>query len=863
MAARLDSLIMLTTAFITQIQQRFSHEKRARVCLWFDPASEFARLLPVFSQHLGEMKNPPFRLLTYDRSQKHGQLWLQRQVWLGRQEDPNARFVIHLPFPEERMSSPDENGKNHLELLLEYEFSGVDWKVAGRRPSLFSFLKASGVRLPDSVSEQRKITDGGAESLLSKYATKFASRDPVFWEETVTSERIQSRLVGDVDQTILDLAVEPEAKWQALRQEGHLDEFLMAVSEKLGNAPDTDSPELWVRALVERLALTEAFVGYGEPHDFPFADRIPQHRHREHHVHLVRRWLRDANCRGAWDRYVVDAEQHINLTSWAQGKSGACYGFPHLVTHRWEQTVTSILRLAEEPAEFAASVAKAAPGLQKEVEYTKASTGGTASWDTLFGFARFVAAADKARGIAASTKSSAECLRVYLDFAAEVDHAHLRLKGEAQELGLAELAAIIDLTYATYAKELNQRFFESYTSNDSLEIPGLPFVTDQMEAHVWSAKGKRAVVIVDALRYDCALALKSMLSGNEVTVSPMRAMLPTITPFGMSALLPTASSPDSLIERAKLRMPARQGVDMGVRQNRIDLMTAAGADCREIDQIENAHTKPSKLPGLLVVVGHEEVDSIGHGDGDALIRHLGKELERIARVIRKLHQWGYPEVTVVTDHGFILLDEENLPPEVPLKTEWCLVRKERYAIVPAGADLPVRTKPMPWDASVRVAVPPGLAYFKSEKSFSHGGITLQEMVIPRLCSRHRAKQQKVGVEILLAGAGAGLTSAAVKIVLRPIHLGTEGELGIASAMPRKLLLNVIRDGKEGAISVLPRGEPRTAELQASGELPLTLFFDSRFSFRKGDQLRLSISDADTGEHFPGPEGILLTASRDL
>jgi hypothetical protein len=292
-------------------------------------------------------------------------------------------------------------------------------------------------------------------------------------------------------------------------------------------------------------------------------------------------------------------------------------------------------------------------------------------------------------------------------------------------------------------------------------------------------------------------------------------------------------------------------------------MTAAGADCREIDTIENASGKPSKLPSLLVVFGHEEVDSIGHGDGNALIRHLHKELERIARVVRKLHQWGYPEVTVLTDHGFILMDEENLPPEVPLPSEWCIVKKERYAFVPAEADLPVKSMPMPWDTSLRVAVPPGFAYFKTEKSFSHGGATLQELVIPRLCSKQRAKQQKVGVEILLAGAGTGLTSAAVKIVLRPINLGEEGELLVVSAMPRTLQLNVFRNSKEGSVSVLARGEAKSAELKTIGELNLTLFFDSKFTVQKGEQLRLSISDADTGEQFPGPEGIILTASRDL
>ena len=50
---------MILQALITQIQQRFSHEKRARVCLWFDPQGEFERLLPALASHLGQMKKSP------------------------------------------------------------------------------------------------------------------------------------------------------------------------------------------------------------------------------------------------------------------------------------------------------------------------------------------------------------------------------------------------------------------------------------------------------------------------------------------------------------------------------------------------------------------------------------------------------------------------------------------------------------------------------------------------------------------------------------------------------------------------------------------------------------------------------------
>jgi len=853
---------MLAPAFLAQIQQRFSHEKRARVCIWFDPQEEFRRLLPAFHTHLAKSVPQAVHLLAYDPKAKHGQIWLKHQVWLLSQSDPAAKFVLYLPLPEERWNGPDARGKHHLELLTEYRITGSEWKVGGKRPSLFSFLKAAGVALPSDQSEQRKLTDGGADSPLAKYATKFATKAPLFWEESLTAELAQSRLVGDVDQQLLDLAVEPETEWAALQEKGVLDEFLAALTERLGPVPQTDNPVLLVKSLVERLALTEAFVGYGEPSDFAFADRLPPSRDREAHVALLRRWLRDTNCRPAWDRWIVEIEQHVNLTSWAKGKTGAAYGFPHLVSLRWQDAVKSVVYAATKSEGFGDYLAEEAPSLRSEADFSRASTASECDWDHLLGVTEFVATCRKLQSLIPEVGSAGECVRLYTDFAERVDGQHLRLKAQAAELGLADIGRLLDRTYGQVANALNQRFFAFYTATDSPDIPGLPFVTSYLDAHLWSGHGRRAVVIVDALRLDVAYQLKAQLTGFKVNIYPLRAMLPTRTPVGMSALLPAKFTPTSLKTTGGELHPIYAEKDLSVRENRLALLEEFGADTREITDVENAK-KPGKLPTLLVVYGHEEVDSMGHGDGETLIRHVQKELERLARVVRKLHQWGYVEVHVVTDHGFVLLDEDHLPPEVPFNKHWGSVNKERFAIIPAGVDVPIKSKPFAWDSSVRVALPPGLAYFKTEKSFSHGGAALQEMVIPHLVSRQQSKQQKIGVEILIGGAGVNLSSAAVKIVIRPLTVGEGGEMSSLIALPRNLEINVVRASGAGADSVLPRGEVKKATLKPDAEVPVTLFFDSKFTFKQGDTLRLEIRDVDTGEQFPGPEGIVFHVARDL
>jgi hypothetical protein len=217
---------------------------------------------------------------------------------------------------------------------------------------------------------------------------------------------------------------------------------------------------------------------------------------------------------------------------------------------------------------------------------------------------------------------------------------------------------------------------------------------------------------------------------------------------------------------------------------------------------------------------------------------------------------------MVTDHGFVLLDEEQLPEEVRCERDWCHVYKERFALVSASADVPLATFPFAWDPSLRVAVPPGLSFFKAEKSFSHGGAALQELIIPYLVSRSQSVQTKrIGVEVLLPAYE--LMRTAVKVVLRPVSTGgAAGQMALFAETGRSLVLDVLR--AEGSVrdSVLAGG-PKEIRLEpGKGEQNVTLFFPSSASFRKGELLHLDIRDSETAEEFP-PGGIKLTAGRDM
>ena len=71
---------MILEALVSQLEQRFQHEKRARVCLWFDERASSRGILPLLEAHVASRSKSPFVLLAYDKAQRRGQIWLKHQV---------------------------------------------------------------------------------------------------------------------------------------------------------------------------------------------------------------------------------------------------------------------------------------------------------------------------------------------------------------------------------------------------------------------------------------------------------------------------------------------------------------------------------------------------------------------------------------------------------------------------------------------------------------------------------------------------------------------------------------------------------------------------------------------------------------
>ncbi len=124
------------------------------------------------------------------------------------------------------------------------------------------------------------------------------------------------------------------------------------------------------------------------------------------------------------------------------------------------------------------------------------------------------------------------------------------------------------------------------------------------------------------------------------------------------------------------------------------------------------------------------LDKRGHTEGWKLARSVETEIRDLVSRIEALLKAGWTEVVVVTDHGWLLVP--NGLPKVDLKAFLTETRWSRCAALKADAQTDALAFKWHWNPAVMMASPPGAGSFRAGIEYSHGGVSLQEMVTPVL-----------------------------------------------------------------------------------------------------------------------------------
>jgi len=239
------------------------------------------------------------------------------------------------------------------------------------------------------------------------------------------------------------------------------------------------------------------------------------------------------------------------------------------------------------------------------------------------------------------------------------------------------------------------------------------------------------VMFADGLRFDIGQKLKETLEGHvgNVEFTLHTSALPSVTPTAKPAVSPVAHKIIGLTAGEEFR-PSVATAEKDLTPDRFQkLLEAEGFQFLSSMDVGDPKGRAWTEYGNL--------DQTGHQEGIGLARRIPELLTGLVARIESLLAAGWREVRVVTDHGWLLVPGGL--PKADLPKYLTATRWGRCAVVKPSAHVELTCFSWFWSDSVRVACPTGIDCFIAGREYAHGGLSLQECVVPQITVRGRAE----------------------------------------------------------------------------------------------------------------------------
>ena len=241
------------------------------------------------------------------------------------------------------------------------------------------------------------------------------------------------------------------------------------------------------------------------------------------------------------------------------------------------------------------------------------------------------------------------------------------------------------------------------------------------------AEAGDCILFVDGLRFDVgqrlvALAVERQL---EIATSWRWAALPTVTATAKPAASPVIGKIRGMhLEAGYCPETADVGASLTTDRFR-KLLSAEGHQVLGPADVGDAASTNARA-----WTEDGEFDRFGHEFQCKLAARVDDQLELLLERIRGLLAAGWKRVRIVTDHGWLLVPGGM--PKVQLPRYLAESRWSRCASIKDGSHVEVPVAGWSWNPQERFAYGPGVHCFVAGQEYAHGGVSLQECVVPFL-----------------------------------------------------------------------------------------------------------------------------------
>jgi len=787
--------------------------------LWLDPSSQWKGVI----EHLGR----DFELIEYRGSQ----LEVKAKVELTWAKGKRPKFVLYLPGLT----------RDNLTVLKEYEFSGKVFEE-----TILQCFRRWGI-------EFEREHESELEKILPVLVTRFATKNRSFWQKQLTPENVRSLLFDD--ESVRKMLANPETTVKELKDSGTFEIFCDFIEERFGGPKLREhNPTEWARQFTAYLILTEVRIGAGRLASFPKFDiKWADDRREGECLSFIRDWLRHGTYKEDYKRLSKEVEKQYDLSLWAAGLSEcmACE-CSLLVEKALEKNILSKINNIKSLGDLHSVLSLEVINIEQMGEHFWSQEGDIVAWQALRLSHKIVREIDHCLAEVEKIDSPSSLIQRYSGEWWEIDRNYrvFRAKYDGEDR-ISKLSLLIANLYREFQDRLNDKFLKTLEIQKKLEIEGIEKQSSFWIENISPSRKKRAVFLVDALRFELACGLKERLEkivrDAQIKCSPLVASVPTLTPVGMASIvsgdeieISATSEGDWIIRSVKkgetgnLNSVEDRKAILGKRHSKAVFLT--------LEEL----LKPSELnigDRNPLIIFTREMDGLGHDSGvlNLSLDYFGQYLDGLIRAIRRLGSMGIEEIHLVSDHGFVILDDIadadkiTIPKdlELPYKGHRCLVGQSLPKELGVAFELPNSD-------SLQFCVSRGIGIFKARggKQFFHGGLSLQEFIVPHIHIIFAKVQPKYGAKLRAPEAIRNLIFDVELLRAIPAE-------GVLFGAPRfvEIVGMLLKEGRE----IFRQSGPDMVVNQEKETLRVRLRIKPGTVFSYGDMLGIELKDADTGE----------------
>ncbi len=312
--------------------------------------------------------------------------------------------------------------------------------------------------------------------------------------------------------------------------------------------------------------------------------------------------------------------------------------------------------------------------------------------------------------------------------------------------GFKDLADYVEKEYKNWYLDKLASNWNNVIEADLKEtgrFKGIPQQVDFYQDVVKKVDGKVFVIISDAMRYDVAHSLAKQLeieTKADVDISSQQGIYPTITKYGMAALLPhkklesieNNGTTKVLVDGKPSEMSDRDGILKSYSENSValkykDIITMKRDDRRAVVKGKD-----------IIYIYHDTIDASSHNDETTVFDACDKTINEIKNLVNVIcGELNGLNVLITSDHGFLYtyqqLDESDKMERSSFKKD-IIEQGRRYVITndKADPDFLMPVKGIYNDANMLGFAPRENIRIKGAGgiNFVHGGVSLQEICVP-------------------------------------------------------------------------------------------------------------------------------------